>query len=256
MNGGSPWFHVGSLVIDKDSSFDANRFGFEGYLHGKGVGHGPGGGYDGGGDAKKGAGGGGYGGCGANAATINGKEYGATYGSAFAPYLPGSSGGCVENHSPDAGGAIRILCDGVVTMNGALTASGSPYTALGNWGCGASGGAVWVICRSFEGTNSGAKMEAVGSDGVNANYIAGGGGRIAVWMGVRPKTTGTHIAKLLAEETGASFATEQPASWVGTTSAAAGSKVQDAPECQRSDAENGTVTWLSIPSGGLTIFVR
>lgn len=255
-NGGSPWFYVGSLVIDENSSFDANRFGFEGYVQEKGVGRGPGGGYGGSGQVAK-AGGGGYGGCGANAATINGKDYGATYGSAFAPYLPGSSGGCVENHSPDAGGAIRILCDGVVTMNGALTASGSPYTALGNWGCGASGGAVWVICRSFEGTNPDAKMEAVGSDGVNANYIAGGGGRIAVWMGVRPKTAGTRVAKLLAEKSGEAFVTEPPASWAGTTSAAAGSKVKDAPTYQLSAAEDGTVTWLSIPPpGGLMIFVR
>ena len=254
-NGGSPWFHVGSLVIDKDSSFDADRFGFAGYVKEKGVGRGPGGGYGGSGQVAK-AGGGGYGGRGANAATIGDKDWGATYGSASAPYLPGSSGGCVEDHAPDAGGAIRILCDGTLTMNGALTAGGSPYTPLGNWGCGASGGAVWVICRSFKGTNPDAKLKAVGSDGVNANYIAGGGGRIAVWMGVRPRTTGTHVAKLLAEETGAAFATEQPASWAGTTSAAAGSKVKDAPTYQHSDAEDGTVTWLSIPSGGLMFFIR
>lgn len=254
-NGGSPWFHVGSLVIDEDSSFDADRFGFEGYVKEKGVGRGPGGGYGGDKQLAK-AGGGGYGGRGANAATIGDKDWGATYGSASAPYWPGSSGGCVEDHSPDAGGAIRILCDGTLTMNGALTAS-SPHFPLGNWGCGASGGAVWVICRSFEGTNPAAKIEAIGSDGVNANYIAGGGGRIAVWLNVRPRTAGPNIKRLLAEQTGAAFATEQPASWVGTTSAAAGKKVKDAPDFQLSDAEDGTVTWLSIPpTGGLMILIR
>lgn len=252
-NGGSPWFHVGSLSVDKDSSFDADQFGFDGYVWAKGDGRGPGAGR---GLPVADATGGGYGGCGANAATVDGTFWGGTYGSAYAPYLPGSSGGSPEIYSPDAGGAIRILCDGVATVNGTLTAS-SINNNFHNWACGSSGGAVWVICRTFEGTEAKAALKASGSDGWNANYIAGGGGRIAVWLNVRPGAKGPYIRRLLAGKTGAAFATEQPASWVGTTSAAAGKRVQDAPTYQRSDAEDGTVTWLSIPlTGGLMLHIR
>ena len=76
-------------------------------------------------------------------------------------------------------------------------------------------------------------------------------------MGVSPKTTGSRVAKLLAEKSGEAFVTEQPASWAGTASAAAGKRGKDAPDYQRSDAEDGTVTWLSIPrTGGLFVRIR
>ena len=44
-NGGSPWFHVGSLSVDKNSSFDADQFGFDGYVWAIGDGRGPGAGH-------------------------------------------------------------------------------------------------------------------------------------------------------------------------------------------------------------------
>lgn len=252
-NGGSPWFHVGSLSVDKNSSFDADQFGFDGYVWAKGDGRGPGAGR---GLPVADATGGGYGGCGANAATVDGTFWGGTYGSAYAPYLPGSSGGSPEIYSPDAGGAIRILCDGVATVNGTLTAS-SINNNFHNWACGSSGGAVWVICRTFEGTEAKAALKASGSDGWNANYLAGGGGRIAVWLLPQSNASASAVRKMLAEGSGADYAIGQPVSWVGTTSAAAGKRVQDAPTYQRSDAEDGTVTWVSVPpAGGFLIRIR
>lgn len=252
-NGGSPWFHVGSLSVDKNSSFDADQFGFDGYVWAIGDGRGPGAGH---GPPLADATGGGYGGRGANAATVDGTFWGGTYGSAYAPYLPGSSGGSPEIYSPDAGGAIRILCDGVATVNGTLTAS-SINNNFHNWACGSSGGAVWVICRAFEGTEATATLKASGSDGFNDNYLAGGGGRIAVWLLPQSNASASAVSKMLAEGSGAAFATEQPASWAGTTSAAAGKRGKDAPTYQRSDAEDGTVTWLSIPqAGGLMFLIR
>lgn len=99
-------------------------------------------------------------------------------------------------------------------------------------------------------------MKASGSDGFNANYIAGGGGRIAVWLLPQSNASASAVRKMLAEGSGADYAIGQPVSWAGTASAAAGVKKQES-SYQKTDAEDGTVTWLSIPSGGgLRIFIR
>ncbi len=252
-NGGSPWVHVGSLSIDKDSAFNADLLGYEGILSGKGPGTGPGAGSGG---STTTCSGGGYGGCGANSNTVNGVLYGGTYGSAYAPYQPGSSGGSGESCSQNAGGSVRILCDGTATVNGLLTASCAGYAVrFENWATGASGGGVWVICREFVG-DANAAIKADGGQGRNASYLAGGGGRVAVWQNAVAGCSGSIVAKLLAGGDGAAYVTEQPSAFLGTATASAGDKKKTSTY-QKTDAEDGTVTWLTIPPrGGFTIRIR
>lgn len=253
-NGGSPWVRVGSLSLDKDSAFNADLLGYEGIFSDNGPGNGPGAGSGG---STTTCSGGGYGGCGANSNTVNGVLYGGTYGSAYAPYQPGSSGGSGQLYSQNAGGSVRILCDGTATVNGLLTASCAGYgVRWENWGSGASGGGVWVICREFVGS-AGAAIKADGGQGRNPNFIAGGGGRVAVWLLPKSTASASAVRGLLAERSGANYEIAQPASWAGTASAAAGDKAGEAATYQKTDAEAGTVVWLSIPPpGGFTIRIR
>ncbi len=87
-----------------------------------------------------------------------------TYGSIFAPIHLGSGGG-----RSDGGGAVRLFCDGKVTVNAdflARSLGGGSYS-------GASGGSIFIRASEFEGTGL-LSVSSVGGSG------GGGGGRIAV----------------------------------------------------------------------------
>lgn len=128
-------------------------------------------------------GGAGYGGTGGNGKS--GRPGGGTYGSSNAPVLPGSGGG--GNAWPGVagfangtmgGGLIWIDARNTVNLNGTLRANGEPET-YNDAGPG-SGGAIYIVCRSFTGDTNG-QMQAKGGNARALIYAGGGGGgRIAV----------------------------------------------------------------------------
>ena len=118
-----------------------------------------------------------------------------TYGTDFAPYMPGSAGG---NAGPGPGGALRIDCR-KATIAGAVRADGTTGGANG----GSSGGAIWLSCRKLDiaetavfSAHGGAPC-SWGAQGNVARSGGGGGGRIAITL----KATVDEIASLYAAET-------------------------------------------------------
>ncbi|TAK04069.1 hypothetical protein EPO34_02840 [Patescibacteria group bacterium] len=128
------------------------------------------------------SGGGGHGGAGGNGHT--GSPGGATYDSATAAVLFGSSGGTVDSTTVGGtgGGAVRLSVSGTFTHNGSITANGgSGYIHAGIGGSGGgSGGSIYVTTAAIEGTTG--TFSADGGAGYDQTYDAGGGGggRIAI----------------------------------------------------------------------------
>ena len=94
---------------------------------------------------------------------------GKTYGSLTQSSALGS--GCtVDNHA--GGGAIRLIVDGTLTLNGAVNADGSGGSGSSY---GSSGGSLWLTANTLAGTGA---VSAVGGRG--AGQSGGGGGRVAL----------------------------------------------------------------------------
>jgi len=110
------------------------------------------------------AGGGGHGGLGG---TVNGNGGGA-YGSVTQPTELGSGGS--DGGSP-GGGAIELVVNGTLEVDGVLTASGFHTDD----GAGGAGGSIWITAGTLAG---GGTIQANGAMG-HAN--GGGGGRIALY---------------------------------------------------------------------------
>lgn len=175
-NGGSPVFRMRHLTITTtNAGFDANEAGFSGSQNGSLAAYGPGGGACA--PSTSWGGGGGYGGQGGQGR--NPSTPGSTYGTVQQPTEPGSGGAGWATVSIDTrgGGLIRLEASGTATLNGTLRANGrSSY----DW-AGASGGAIYLICRTLAGTN--AVLAASGGSHTSAGLYGGGGGggRIALW---------------------------------------------------------------------------
>jgi hypothetical protein len=92
--------------------------------------------------------------------------------------MPGSAAGNGNGLGGGAGGgAVRINApDGMVTVNGAISADGELGVDTG--GGGGSGGSIWIACRTIAGTNG--IVSANGGRAYNSGCCNGGGGRIAV----------------------------------------------------------------------------
>ena len=112
------------------------------------------------------------------------REYARAYGSAAAPFLPGSPSG---NYKPDCfgldkgrgGGAIDIVCAGRIRLDGRLVADGN-----GNDNSGSSGGGIWLAASGFD-IGPGASASARGGDsGNHGAYGPACGGRIAFNVGL------------------------------------------------------------------------
>ena len=160
--------HAGSALIEAGSALTANGQGYVGttWEHGRGPGAGWYGDWNGGG-------GGGYGGSGGSGSGGGG---GWTYGSADAPTDLGSSGGAYRGATTGAGGgAIRLIVDGTLTLDGSISANGSGASSHSGGG---SGGSVWITAHAATG---GGTVSAIGGDRV-AGHLGGGGGggRIAI----------------------------------------------------------------------------
>ena len=135
--------------------------------------------------------GGGYGGPGGGMSTYGDIPYGYTYGTASAPYLPGSPSGLYGEAVSRGGGLIRIqatnaVIDGLLSADDPIEDNTSYYT------CGAAGGAIWILADAVQFGRH-AHLRARG--GASANYAAaGGGGRICVSVGLDD----TQLAGLVA----------------------------------------------------------
>jgi hypothetical protein len=152
-----------------NGSINADAAGYDKFVAGfPGAGAGT---LDGGGDGS----GAGFGGAGG--ASSFGAAGGGTYGSsnqpvdfgsagAMSPPLPGFSQG---------GGAVRLIVDGTLTLNGNISADGNDGVIDGSGG--GSGGSIWVTALNLAGNGSFTANGGMGEDGEGGG---GGGGRIAI----------------------------------------------------------------------------
>ncbi|MBI2438677.1 MAG: hypothetical protein HYV36_07695, partial [Lentisphaerae bacterium] len=169
------WIACSNLTVGPGGRINADG---KGYARGTSTmnGHGPSGGTTGG----NGGGGGGHGGYGGNG--YNGGR-GSPYGSTNAPIWPGSGGGgCSAYPSSGAagGGAVLIEANGVVTVNGTITADGNS-DGTGGRGGGGSGGSIYISCDTFTGTNGTVRAAGgMASTPANPTGGSGAGGRIAI----------------------------------------------------------------------------
>ena len=129
------------------------------------------------------AGGGGYGGAGGPGVSGVG---GGTYGISNAPVWPGSGGASGwDSRAGNGGGAVRIMADSRVTIDGLVSASGDNTLDHGGGG---SGGSIWIECMTLTGATTGV-VRANGGTGLcpanGSQYTGGGGGggRIAFRAG-------------------------------------------------------------------------
>ena len=138
----------------------------------------------GGGAGHGGSGGGGYGGSGG----------GGEYGSPTAPETPGSGGGYNTGYASEGGhggGVIRLVVDGTLTLDGAITCNGGAGTGcFDGQGGGGSGGSVWINAGVLEGGGSITANGGAGDSTFHGGGGGGGGGRIAVYY----DTDGSTIA--------------------------------------------------------------
>ncbi len=178
-NGGAVLFRVGGLTLLGGGGIDADGRGY-GRTNGPGHGFGIGGQYNA-------AGGGGYGGKGG--LSYIGQAGGVAYGSTNLPLAPGSGGGTESTYGGyggHGGGLVWIESPGSVRVDGTVSVNGAIGTnSTWGGGGGGSGGAIYIQCWTFGGHGV---LRADGGRGGNygIDYPAGGGGggRIAVWVGV------------------------------------------------------------------------
>lgn len=126
--------------------------------------------------------GGGHGGTGGHSAT--GVDGGVNYGSVLQPTTLGSQGGDADGGPGTAGGgAIRLLVDGKLTLDGRLSADGAGAPP-GNAGGGA-GGSLWLTVGTLSGAGV---LSANGGPGEWVDGGGGSGGRIAVYYTAKDYT--------------------------------------------------------------------
>jgi hypothetical protein len=103
---------------------------------------------------------------------------GGDYGDADAPIDLGSGGGLPQDPgeiSGSGGGAIHLIVDDTLTLDGMISADGQPVVVI--FAAGGSGGSVWLAASVILG------MGAIHADG-GTGYPGcggGGGGRIALY---------------------------------------------------------------------------
>ena len=124
-----------------------------------------------------------YGGMGSNA---NYGQAAPIYGSSNAPVDPGSGAragwASGSDNGPYGGGSVQIRAMDKVAIQGTIMANGG--NGGFSFGPGASGGGIYIACRTFIGDSNGSLL-ANGGHGCYTNGTTtgggGGGGRIAVW---------------------------------------------------------------------------
>ncbi|MDX9703080.1 MAG: CARDB domain-containing protein [Candidatus Auribacterota bacterium] len=167
---------TGNLTVLPNGSFDATGMGYS-------AGNGPGKGSNAT-SASYGGGGAGYGAYG-NEGNLN-VPGGIVYGSISDPLDLGSGGGSntYSNYlGGSGGGAVVLVVDGTLTLNGFINVNGNqPVNNVTANGGGGSGGSVNITADIVAGTNSSAYIRANGANNYSTSNNGGGGagGRIAV----------------------------------------------------------------------------
>jgi hypothetical protein len=125
-------------------------------------------------NSQSGSSGGGHGGYGGPGPFVSG---GNTYDTASEPMIAGSPGGFggsgIVNSSGGGGGVIRLVVNGLLRVDGRISADGT--AAAGQNSGGGSGGSIWLTLGGFSGSGL---ISASGGAG-NSLGGGGGGGRIA-----------------------------------------------------------------------------
>jgi hypothetical protein len=146
-----------------------------GYIYNQGSGSGRY--YNSGYSYSSGGSGGGHGGYGGDG--VPGKSSapgGNAYDTLTTPNQTGSGGGGSSAYPGGSGGGyLRLTVNGLLQLDGRISANGLPASAGGAGG--GSGGSVWLTLGKFSGTGV---LSANGGDGDLPNGGGGGGGRIAV----------------------------------------------------------------------------
>ena len=225
-------FQVGDFNLAADGSFDTKRLGW------RWVQTTPAGGAPAGATATANGGytfafgvgssygiGAGYGGYGA----FHNATYGLTYGTSFAPFLPGSHSGwyAAGNWSKIiAPGSIVVFAQGTASIAGTMDASGEKR----EYG-GCSGGSIWVSAGTLS-VSPQARLLAPAEPQIHQHYKGGGGGRIALVENV----TRTEIDALAA-------ASSLPAGYIS----------RDIVECEAN--VNGAASGVGEPLLGTAVYV-
>lgn len=179
-NGAAPVFNMRNLTVARGGGFNADALGYSGGTgaYNTVAAYGPG-------RATGGSHGAGYGSAGTPGYLTGSPGPGGVYGSEVAPTAPGSGARAapsLNNFGPYGGGSVQIRAQRTVALYGTITANGG--SGMANYGGGASGGGIYITCRTFVG-NSNALLCANGGNGTYPHNLygggAGGGGRIAVW---------------------------------------------------------------------------
>ena len=103
----------------------------------------------------------------------NATGYGKSYGFPYAPVHAGSSAGLYSTVTP-GGGLIRVHAEKIAVAG----------TLVANGGASSSGGGIWLTSRSVPVFAAGASLRARGGDRCTGAGSPGGGGRIAICMGL------------------------------------------------------------------------
>jgi len=158
------------LMIEADGRLSSDALGYPG-------GRGPGAGA--GGALNQGAGGGGHGGVGGAGAT--GRLGGPGYGNVHSPTTLGSGGGNNTGAGGAGGGAIHLIIEDTLLVDGAVSANGGDAAAMnGRNPGGGAGGSIWIQAGNLAG---GGSIMAIGGKGGAQGIGQGGsgaGGRIVL----------------------------------------------------------------------------
>ena len=175
-----------------------------------------------------------------------------TYGSPYAPYMPGSPG--MNASDRYGGGAIRIHAEGDFVLDGTLNANGYYPSNAG------SCGSIWITAGRYR-SGANAVVTAAGGDRTG-NSGAGGGGRVCLAQGL----TDEQIGQLYETGTCDKFAkltvidlmdaeAERPARLGGTVTARGGTNPRTTND-RRHYGTDGTAVWLAAQPAGTILFLQ
>jgi hypothetical protein len=164
--------NLGELTINEGGAIDVSGKGYKGGTGRQGHGYGPGRGLGIWNYAGGGAGHGGGGGSGGNSSY--GGAGGDSYGSVSSPLTIGSGGGNGNyGNGGSGGGAIKLIVNGGVSIEGEILADGGDGGPGNDSGGGGAGGSIWMSATEIAGIGY---MSAGGGDGATAGDDGGGGG--------------------------------------------------------------------------------
>ncbi|HEY9172944.1 MAG TPA: hypothetical protein VI136_11715, partial [Verrucomicrobiae bacterium] len=195
-------------------------------------------------------GGGAHGGSGGNGAlgadSAGGGDYydSSSAGQMAQPYRLGSGGGAPTSSSgilqSAGGGALRLTVNGMLSLDGVVSANGLPGVELGAGG--GSGGSLWITVGGLSGAGL---ISADGGAGHHPNGGGGGGGRIALYW------TSNNFTGSIRALGGAGFS-PGGAGTIFTTS----TRLPYAHVLVDNNGQKGATTWLTYSAKPADLTIR